>query len=111
MNEKADARFLIKLDTRRPGCWRNFVRFANRAVRFEKGEAILEIDFKGIFPSQILRARDAEHLRSAKWHFHVLEQFHKRPSRIKSSIIFTSFRSACQPDMPLMVSRLNRPIS
>jgi hypothetical protein len=40
-------------------------------VRFEKREAIFKIDLKRIFPSQIFRAGDANHLRGPEWHFQI----------------------------------------
>jgi hypothetical protein len=56
MNEKTDTRLFIKLDANRLGIRRNLVGLADGRVRFEKREAIFEIDLKCVFPREIFRA-------------------------------------------------------
>lgn len=41
------------------GLCRNAVRLANRGVRFEEAQAVLELDVKSVFPTQAAGVADA----------------------------------------------------
>jgi hypothetical protein len=71
VDEEPEARFFVELYSHWFCVARNLIRFSNRAVWFEKGKAIFKTHLESVFPGEIFRAQDTNHLRGSKWRFKV----------------------------------------
>jgi len=78
-------------------------------MRFEKREAVIELNIERIFPIEITRVLDRRVLRLAERLFDGRNSFHNRPSLFSSSMTLINFLLGIQPSIPRIRSMSSRP--